>query len=162
MNRLSSACVLLALSAALPAAELSVPDRSTLLSTSPALQAPGTTGILPADQAFPLVAQAETDGSITLFWQLPPRFYLYQKSLALTLTDGAVLQLELPEPTRITDEYFGEVAVYFDRLVAHVATTDLKAGPGATLELLLTYPGCAQDLYCYPLQQKTLTLQLPD
>lgn len=154
------ALLLVAGSGCVHAADL--PPSGSLLNASPALQAQGQTSLPSADAAFPLTAQVETDGSITLLWTLAPRFYLYQKSLSVTQADGTELPLELPAATHLTDEFFGDVAVYFDRLLARVPAAALNAPPGASLELQLGYQGCAQDQYCYPPQAKTLSLQLPD
>ncbi len=153
--------MLLACSTALFGADLPLPASSPLLNTAPALQDSGTNAVLPANVAFPLTALVETDGSITLLWELAPHYYLYRKSLAVTKPDGAALMLELPEPTTITDEFFGEVAVYYERLRVSVPATELAAAPGNTVVLQLEYQGCVEDQYCYPLQQKTLSIQLP-
>lgn len=121
----------------------------------------GLRQVLPAEQAFPVSALVESDHSITLYWQLEPGYYLYRKSLAVRDTDGTALALELPTATTVTDEFFGEVEVYYETLSAHITPDQHQAAPGDTLVLELDYQGCLQDRYCYPPQQRTLTLELP-
>jgi thiol:disulfide interchange protein len=116
--------------------------------------------VVPADVAFHVVAFPEVDGSIALSWELTPGVYLYRKSLsAENAFDGAALPLDLPMGENISDEFFGESEVYFERLVAHIPA--LKAAPGTELELTLLYQGCMKDIYCYPPAQKTVKVTLP-
>lgn len=119
--------------------------------------------VIPADVAFHVVAFPETDGSIALTWEFAPDIYLYRKSLAAEKAfDGAPLALELPAGETVTDEFFGESEVYFDRLIARIPASELNAAPGTELELTLTYQGCLKDTYCYPPVQKSVTVTLPD
>ncbi len=153
-------CLALCASFAL-AAELST---TAPLSTTPALNTGGGDA-LPADLAFPLTVFAEVDGSFTLAWELaegPARYYLYRKSLHVAKTDGTVLALTLPEGEVISDEFFGESEVYFERLLARIPASALNATPGSTVELQLDYQGCVENVLCYPPQHKTLTLQIPE
>jgi thiol:disulfide interchange protein len=134
--------------------------------TTPTLNTPqrleSAADIVPADIAFHAVAFPETDGSITVSWELVPEVYLYRKSLmAENAFDGAPLALELPEGQIVTDEFFGESEVYFERMVSHIPAAALNAAPGTTLELNLMYQGCMKDLYCYPPAQKTVKVTLP-
>jgi thiol:disulfide interchange protein DsbD len=146
------------------AADLPLVPADTGLNTgTPALRSSNSTAdILPADVAFRLQVIPQADSSLMLMWEMPERFYLYRKSLQVETADGRVLELELPAATPITDEFFGETEVYFDRLLARIPAQRLQAAKGAKLELLLGYQGCAQDLYCYPPQQKAVNLTLPD
>jgi thiol:disulfide interchange protein len=118
--------------------------------------------VLPVDSAFALTSFVEADTSIVVKWEMPPGYYLYQKSLVVENAEGTTISLALPEAAKITDEFFGEVAVYFNSLLLHLPFTTLNVKPGATVELLLTYQGCAEALYCYPPEQKALTLTLPE
>lgn len=138
---------------ALPAAGNATPQ-------SPVLQT--NSKVLPVDTAFVLTSFIEADTAIVLKWEMPPGYYLYQKSLAVENASGAAISLKLPEAEKITDEFFGEVAVYHDSLLLRVPFSELAVEPGATLELLLTYQGCAEALYCYPPEQKALALTLPE
>jgi len=118
--------------------------------------------VIPADVAFHVVAFPEVDGSIALSWELVPNVYLYRKSLAAeNAFDGAALALDLPPGETISDEFFGESEVYFERLIARIPAGTLKAAAGATVELNLSYQGCLKDTYCYPPAQKVVKVTLP-
>ena len=130
------------------------------LGQSPVLQT--NTKVLPVDSAFALTTFIEADTGIVLRWEMPPGYYLYQKSLVVENSSATPLSLELPEASKITDEFFGEVAVYYNNLLLRLPFAELNAKPGTTVDLLLTYQGCAETLYCYPPEQKALTLKLPD
>jgi thiol:disulfide interchange protein DsbD len=130
------------------------------LSTNSGLN--NTSDVIPADIAFKLNAFAESNGDITLAWEFPPRYYLYRKSLTAQQADGTPLALELPEGETISDEFFGESAVYFDGLVARIAASALNALAGSSVELQLAYQGCVRETICYPAQTRTVTVQMPD
>jgi len=67
---------------------------------------------------------------------------------------------ELPAAITIEDKFFGNVDVYFDRLLHRFPLSALKVqNHSVTFEL--QYQGCAKDLYCYPMQHQTVTLSLP-
>jgi thiol:disulfide interchange protein len=136
-----------------PAAENSLSQRPILQTNSK---------VLPVDSAFALTSFIEADTSIVLKWEMPPGYYLYQKSLAVENVGATAINPELPEATKITDEFFGEVAVYYNSLLIRLPFAVLNARPGTTIDLLLTYQGCAEALYCYPPEQKALTLTLPE
>lgn len=154
------AILLAGLAAHAHAAELST---GTSLDTRPAaLPRASAGGALPADEAFALNTVVEADGDVILVWEMPPSYYLYRKSLRIEQAERDLLPaLELPEGTHVTDEFFGESEVYFERLLARLPAAALDAEPGATLELQLSYQGCREDVYCYPPQQKLISVTLP-
>lgn len=166
-SRLRTAAVITLLAlmpAAAPAlaAEPALPRPAALPGTTPGLLSSDTnTGILPADTAFPLTALVEADGSVALLWEPVEGYYLYRDSVQVTGADGTGLAIELPAATIITDEFFGEVAVYKERLLARLPAAELQPAPGATLTLQLHYQGCATGRYCYPPQEKTVTVNFP-
>jgi thioredoxin:protein disulfide reductase len=145
---------------------MALPARAAepLMSTAPrpALTQDPSGGVTPVDQAFAFSTVVEADGDLILMWEMPPAFYLYRKSLKLE-RDGADLlpTLELPEGTLVTDEFFGESEVYFERLLARLPAAALNAAPGTTIDLQLSYQGCLEDIYCYPPQYKTVNVALP-
>jgi thiol:disulfide interchange protein DsbD len=141
----------------------SVPAADNPLQQSPVLQT--NSKVLPVDSAFALQSFIEADTGIVLRWEMPQGYYLYQKSLVVEKTgendDNSALVLELPAAETITDEFFGEAAIYRDSLLVRLPFAILDAKPGTTVNLLLTYQGCAEALYCYPPEQKAITLNLP-
>lgn len=137
-----------------------VPGAANPSNQNPILQT--NSKVLPVDAAFALQSFIEADTSIVLRWEMPEGYYLYRKSLAVEKADGTPISLDLPEAEMFTDEFFGEVAIYRNSLLVRLPFTTLGAKPGAAIELLLSYQGCAEALYCYPPEQKALTLNLPE
>jgi thiol:disulfide interchange protein DsbD len=136
-----------------------LPTTSTLNTTA---TLNNSSEVVPADIAFTLNAFVEADGNIALVWEFPQRYYLYRKSLTAQKADGTSLNLELPDGALVSDEFFGESEVYFERLLARIPAATLNAADGSTLELQLGYQGCVQDTLCYPPQVKVVILQLPE
>jgi len=144
------------------AADLPAPTANPFANTPLLNTGAARPSVLPVDEAFVLSAFTEADHGIMLLWDIQSHHYLYHKSLQISTAAGTALTPELPEAVAITDEYFGAVDVYFDKLLLTLPASQTGARAGATVELLLVYQGCAQDLYCYPPQQKTITLTFPD
>jgi len=118
--------------------------------------------VLPADQAFVLSVLPEANHDIVLVWDIHSGHYLYQDSLQLLTGDGRQLMPDIPAAAETSDEFFGTVAVYYDRLQLRLPASQTGAAAGSSIELLLGYQGCAKDLYCYPPQQRSVTLSFPE
>jgi thiol:disulfide interchange protein len=129
-------------------------NRPALITGNPVNQ------VLPIDAAFQLEAFAMASDSVLLRWTMPPGYYLYRKSLQIQDAKGRNLQPELPQAREITDEFFGNVQVYFGQLELEVPLHQVGRTSGATV-LAVEYQGCAEDLYCYPPQYKQLEVALP-
>jgi thiol:disulfide interchange protein len=160
--------VALTLLAGLPALAADLPGASSpnpLLTTgnrqTPVLTQPLGT-VLPADQAFVLSVLPEANHDIVLVWDIHSGHYLYQDSLKISTGDGRLLTPSLPAAAETSDEFFGTVAVYYERLQLRLPASATGAAAGSSIELLLGYQGCAKDLYCYPPQQRSVTLSFPD
>lgn len=123
--------------------------------------------VLPADTAFKLQAFVESDQSVVLLWDIMPGYYLYRQSISVSSgndsseTNSGTLTTELPAGSHLTDEFFGDVEVYYDKLLVKIAISSLHADEDRQLHFQLGYQGCAKDLYCYPPQQKDIQLSLP-
>ena len=80
---------------------------------------------LPVDQAFIFIAAADGGAQIALDWQIAPGYYLYRHRVsAKTATAGFTLgDIAMPAGKKKTDEFFGEVEVYYDALNATVPVT---------------------------------------
>src|SRR5829696_7728624 len=116
---------------------------------------------LPVDEAFVLTALADGGERIALDWRVAPGYYLYRHRLSVrTVTPGFTLgELSVPAGKKKTDEFFGDVEVYYDNLAAQVAVT--RPAEGSSLELEVSYQGCADAGLCYPPVTKTLKIDLP-
>ena len=118
--------------------------------------------VLPAEEAFALSTFIEAPDTVVLMWEIKEGYYLYRKSISATDSSGSAVNIgELAEGEIITDEFFGEVAVYFDRIFHRFPLFNLAMNDN-TATFTLQYQGCAKDLYCYPMQSQEVTLSLPE
>ncbi|MET0290030.1 MAG: protein-disulfide reductase DsbD [Pseudoxanthomonas sp.] len=119
------------------------------------------TDLLPVDQAFVLTAKADTRNQITLSWKIAPGYYLYRhRTSAASAGPGfSAGALTLPDGDKHQDEFFGAVETYRDTLTAQLAGQADANTPQISLKV--KYQGCADAGICYPPQQRTLTVTLP-
>ena len=117
------------------------------------------------DEAIQLVADADWDNQqLLLNFELIDDVYLYQHRFGFTLrdTNGNVIndfaELTLPAGKSKTDEIFGDVQVYFDRLDLALP---LGSVPLVDTELEVRYQGCIEDTLCYPPTKKTIEFANP-
>jgi thiol:disulfide interchange protein len=104
---------------------------------------------LPVEEAYKLAIELEANGNIRLYWQIADTYYLYQHRFTFTLTDanGAIgADATLPPALARTDEYFGEVHVYYRD--ADVTLTPSRASEQMYLQV--KSQGCADAGLCYP------------
>ena len=86
---------------------------------------------------------------------------MYRHRTSVEVVDGGFAPgaLQLPSGERHTDEFFGEVETYRDRLQAVLpGTADAAA---RTVTLKVKYQGCADLGVCYPPQTRTVAVALP-
>ena len=111
---------------------------------------------LDVDKAFVFAAMADGGERVLLDWQIAPGYYLYRHRIsARTATPGFQLgEVAMPDGHRKTDEFFGDVEVYYDILSATVPVT--RAEGASAFDLSVTYQGCADAGLCYPPVTKTV------
>ncbi|HEX9706858.1 MAG TPA: protein-disulfide reductase DsbD [Steroidobacteraceae bacterium] len=116
---------------------------------------------LPVDQAFVLSATADGGAQLRLDWQVAPGYYLYRHRVSTkTATPGFSLgDIAMPSGKKKTDEFFGDVEVYYDALTATVPVT--RPADASSLEIAVSYQGCADAGLCYPPVTKTIAIDLP-
>jgi len=116
---------------------------------------------LPVDEAFRFSAGADGGAQVALDWQIAPGYYLYRHRVsAKTATEGFTLgEVVMPAGKKKTDEFFGDVEVYYDALAATVAVT--RPEGGSAFEIAVSYQGCADAGLCYPPVTKTVSIDLP-
>ena len=71
---------------------------------------------LPVEQAYQLEVEILEGQGVRLYWQIADSYYLYQHRFGFALENGAgplESSVELPPALQRTDEYFGEVQVYY-------------------------------------------------
>ena len=104
---------------------------------------------LPVREAYRLDGAITPGGDLRLYWQITEGYYLYQHAFKVRATGtGSAEELNVTFPPALakTDEFFGDVSVYYgeaDLLVTLPDSTD-------TLTLAVTYQGCADAGLCYP------------
>jgi thiol:disulfide interchange protein DsbD len=139
-----------------------------LLAASAAATAQGLLGpainddqFLPVDEAFIFTAAADGGAQLALDWQIAPGYYLYRHRVSVkTATPGFALgDIAMPPGKKKTDEFFGEVEVYYHGLSATVPVT--RPATPSTLEITVGYQGCADAGLCYPPVTKTVSIELP-
>ncbi len=116
---------------------------------------------LDVDKAFVLAAIADGGDRVLLDWQIAPGYYLYRHRVTVkTATPGFALgAIAMPDGHKKTDEFFGDVEVYYDILNATVPVT--RPADVSTFDISVTYQGCADAGLCYPPVTKTVRIQLP-
>jgi thiol:disulfide interchange protein DsbD len=116
---------------------------------------------LPVDQAFVFSAVADGGDRVLLDWQIAPGYYLYRhRTSAKTATPGFALgEIAMPDGKKKTDEFFGDVEVYYGILSATVPVTRTEGA--SAFEIAVTYQGCADAGLCYPPVTKTVAIELP-
>ena len=116
---------------------------------------------LPVDEAFVFTAAADGGEQVLLDWQVAPGYYLYRHRVsAKTSTPGFSLgDIAMPAGKRKTDEFFGDVEVYYDALSATVPVE--RPADASTFEIAVSYQGCADAGLCYPPVTKTVAIEMP-
>ena len=103
---------------------------------------------LPVDEAYPTEAELTQDGRLIARWVMPEGYYLYKHSLKLVGKEGTELgSLTIPPGKQKTDEFFGEVEVYYNFLEISAA---IVAQSRAEVVVDVHYQGCADAGLCYP------------
>jgi thiol:disulfide interchange protein DsbD len=121
----------------------------------------GDDEFLPVDQAFALTGEALSVNNIQLNWRIHEGYYLYKERIKVvasgaTQTIGALV---LPKGENHHDEYFGDQEVYRESVDA---TFSVPPSDAKTVEVKVTYQGCADAGLCYPPETKTITISLED
>ncbi|QIZ78621.1 protein-disulfide reductase DsbD [Ferrimonas lipolytica] len=104
--------------------------------------------VLPVDQAYLFDFDQQGNKLMMNFTMAGDDYYLYQEKFKLKVTSNTAEYGEIvyPEPTIHTDDFFGDLPVYFNS--ANLVLPILEAGKDA--ELTITYQGCLDKVLCYP------------
>jgi thiol:disulfide interchange protein DsbD len=112
------------------------------------------TQFLPVDEAYQLTLVADGDQGLMLQWVIAPEYYLYRHAFKVQASDSEsaiAANLVIPDGLAKTDEFFGDVEVYYDALEARV---DLETATELA-QIKVTYQGCADAGLCYPPETKS-------
>jgi thiol:disulfide interchange protein DsbD len=109
---------------------------------------------LPVEKAYQIMPSIGPEGA-SFYWTIAPEYYLYKHAFKVELnnidiTNGLKIADGLPK----TDEYFGDVEVYYQQ--AMIATPPIAAQD--KLVLTVTSQGCADAGLCYPPRQQYFTI----
>jgi thioredoxin:protein disulfide reductase len=113
---------------------------------------------LDPDVAFVLAGEAQSVNTVLLNWGIQQGYYLYKQRIKVEPVDpsrpvGAVV---LPKGESHVDEYFGEQEIYRESLDA-----TFSVPPGQkTVDVKVTYQGCADAGLCYPPITKTVSVSM--
>jgi thiol:disulfide interchange protein DsbD len=113
--------------------------------------------ILPVETAYQLEVEIQDDQSIRAYWHIEEGYYLYQHRFDFKLSDGAAslpLEVRLPEALERSDEFFGDVRVYYH--AADITLLPQQFTARATLQV--KSQGCADAGLCYPPQTEAFEL----
>ena len=112
------------------------------------------TQFLPVDEAYQLTLVADGEQRLMLQWVIAPEYYLYRHAFKVQASDSEsaiAANLVIPDGLAKTDEFFGDVEVYYDALEARV---DLETATELA-QIKVTYQGCADAGLCYPPETKS-------
>ena len=114
---------------------------------------------LPVREAYQLDGAVTSDGQLRLYWRIAEGYYLYQHAFKV-VAQGAELRetlpLDFPPAIAKTDEFFGDVSVYY----AEVDLRTSLAEGGESQTLAVTYQGCADAGLCYPPETEYLQVNV--
>jgi thiol:disulfide interchange protein len=119
---------------------------------------------LPAEQAFQFEAIVNNSNELLLRFTPAPGYYLYRDKTKISIVsdDNSVIagELQWPPAKSHKDEYFGDVAVFFD-LVEAKLPLQLKNSKAHNIKLKASFFGCQENGICYPPIKREIALDLP-
>lgn len=145
----------------LVSATAGAPNQAGALS-SPFGNTGGLGDFLPVDEAFRPYLLPIDGNTVELSWQVAPGYYLYKDKIsARTSSDKVQLgRIDLPAGEEKTDEYFGTTEVYHNDVFARLPLARATPEP-MTLQVDVSYQGCADGGICFPPVTRTLSVELP-
>jgi thioredoxin:protein disulfide reductase len=142
----------------------SVWDATVKVAASSAAAAPVVEGeeeYLDVDKAFVLTDEALSANNLQLNWRIADGYYLYKNRIKVVPAGNTKVigALVLPKGEPHSDEYFGEQEVYRQSLDA---TFSVPPSDAKSVDVSVTYQGCADAGLCYPPQTKLVSISLED
>ncbi|MDT8388244.1 MAG: protein-disulfide reductase DsbD [Thiogranum sp.] len=119
--------------------------------------------LLPAEEAFQLDVQVIDANTLNASWNIAEGYYLYRHAFEFTAADDSdvvVQPAQISDGEKKTDEFFGDIEVYYEDAQARIPLQ--RDTTGATpLSLTVKYQGCAEMGVCYPPITRVVDLVLP-
>ena len=124
--------------------------------------------ILPAEEAYKLLAIVERGDLIRLQWEIAEGTYLYQDKMEVKLVGGEGVALgdfplpeaEIKQDAIRPDGSIGDLPVYHDAIDLPIPLIRSETG-AMEIQLLVAYQGCAEAGVCYPPIRQQVALALP-
>lgn len=114
---------------------------------------------LAADEAFRFHTSLHSRETLIISWQIADGYYLYQDKFRFSVpqnsTEHWLLAHRLPAAVAHTDEFFGDVNVYYTEVSAEI---DISAFQEPPMTLDVQFQGCSEEGLCYPLQTRRIQL----
>lgn len=135
----------------------------SFLDKLPALGGGQQAAFLPPDQAFALEVQVQDSHTLQASFSITPGYYLYRDKVSFTTDDSTIkiTSVSLPAGELKHDPNFGDTYVFHQPFQAVInLNRSLDAATRITLKAF--YQGCSDQGLCYPVQEKILTIDLPD
>ena len=102
---------------------------------------------LPVEEAYTYQLDAQGD-RLTIEWLIEPGYYLYRHRFFVKDHAGNDIPWDIEPGLKKTDEYFGDVEVYYQFTTLSIAISDLPIDRPSRLKI--SYQGCADAGLCYP------------
>lgn len=102
---------------------------------------------LPVEEAYQYQL-SQQDDELTVEWLIEPGYYLYKHRFAIQNADGNPLEWSIEPGLEKTDEYFGDVEVYYQFTTQRIPLAQLPTDTDSIITL--SYQGCADAGLCYP------------
>lgn len=114
------------------------------------------------EQAFPYYVSAVSPTQLRITWEISPGHYLYRQQFHFYLLDPGTqaqrpVDFTLPAGKPLTDEFFGAVEVYYDRISVDI---NFDQAPESSDFLQIQFQGCADWGFCYPPQSDQYAIGL--
>jgi thiol:disulfide interchange protein DsbD len=115
-------------------------------------------GFLAVDDAFRVRAVAVGNDAVEVTFDIAEGYYLYRSRMGFETAPPVTSQPpSLPAGKLKVDDYFGEQQVYYRTVTARVPVSAASAN---TLDLRVSYQGCADAGLCYPPQERLFPVVL--
>ena len=113
---------------------------------------------LSPDEAFIMSHELINDKHVRVSWKIEPGYYLYMGMFEFESLneDNKINRIEMPDGKKKTDEFFGEVDIYYFSTSADIY---LENSITETADLKIKYQGCADAGLCYPPVFKKISLK---
>jgi len=118
--------------------------------------------LLPVERAFALDGAVSGDSQrVRLTWQIADGYYLYRHAFRIEpVSEGLVLgEPRIPDGKSYSDEFFGDVQIYRDRVEISVPVEQWPDDGDVALQA--AFQGCADLGVCYPPHRVEVALGRP-